>query len=88
MTINEKIERIESSVFDYDIANVTNEVVGLFSDIIETRSIDTGNQGVVLNLNAIMGKCLAALQNKDYLLLADILEYELKPMLIEKQGVH
>ena len=80
MTITEKIENVQKAVFDYETATVANNTVSVFSEIIEANRIDTRNANTVKRLNDLMGACLGALQNRDYLLLADLLEYELKPM--------
>ena len=81
MTITQKIDNIEAAIFDYEIANVANNIVSVFSEIIDSGAVNTGNPGILNRLNALMGECLTAMQNKDYLLLADQLEYQLKPMI-------
>ena len=81
MTIIEKIDNIEAAIFDYEIANVPNNVVSVFSELIETGVFDKNNAGYLNQLNFLMSACLNAMQNKDYLFLADQLEYKLKPLI-------
>ena len=81
MTILEKIDNIETAIFDYEITNVMNNTVSVFSEIIDGGAIDINSQNMLNRLNILMGECLSAMQNKDYLLLADQLEYKLKPLL-------
>lgn len=81
MTIIEKIDNIESAIFDYEIANIANNVVSVFTEVIDTGSFETKGKQALTQLNAVLGACLLAMQNKDYLQLADQLEYKLKPMI-------
>ena len=81
MTILQKIDNIESAIFEYEIANVTNNIINVFTEIIDFNLIDKNDPNLLLQLNVLMGDCLAAMKNKDYLLLADRLEYQLKPIL-------
>ena len=80
MDIMEKLTNVQASIFDYEIKNVSNNLVNIFSEIIDNKLIDQNNQGKMNLLNNLMNHCLVAMQKKDYLLLADILEYELKPL--------
>jgi hypothetical protein len=81
MTLPQKIDNIEKAIFDYEIANVANNVANVFSEIVGDGILDTGDPETVGKFNLLMGTCLAAMQKKDYLLLADQLEYILKPMI-------
>jgi hypothetical protein len=81
MTIQQKIMNIETAIFDYEITNIANNVVNVFSDIVESGAVGIGNPDQLNRLNALMGACLSAMQKKDYLLLADNLEYQLMPLL-------
>ena len=81
MDLLEKMTNIQSSIFDYEVKNISGNVVNIFTEIIESRRIDTSNPQVMMSLNTLMSRCLTAMQSSDYLLLADLMEYELKPML-------
>lgn len=81
MTVLEKIDNIQKAIFDYEIANIANNTVSVFTDIIDTGQINTNSNQALKQLNELMSACLEALQNKDYLLLADQLEYQLKPII-------
>jgi hypothetical protein len=77
----EKLLSIEKDIYEYSVGSVPNDVVGLFSGIIEGNLIDSSDSQRLIALNQIMGECLSAMQTCDYLLLADMLRYELKPVL-------
>ena len=81
MTITQKIDNIEAAIFDYEIANVMNNIANVFSEILESGAVDSKDPQALVKLNMLMGDCIAAIQNKDYLSLADQLEYLLKPMI-------
>ena len=81
MTINEKIDNIDLSIFDYEINNVSNNVISVFTEIIETGLINKNSNEDMKSFNEYMNICLSAMQKKDYLLLADCLEYNIKPMI-------
>jgi len=82
MTILLKIDNIQKAVFDCEFMNVANNIVSIFSEIVDTGGINLNNPEKLNRFNALMGECLLAMQNKDYLLLADQLEYQLKPLLV------
>ena len=81
MTVLEKIDNIENAIFDYQIMNIAGNLVNIFTEIIDAGLIEANNQVKLTKLNKIMSDSLSAMQSKDYLLLADKLEYELKPMI-------
>ena len=81
MTLLQKIDNIEAAIFDYEIKNVMNNIVSVFTEIIETGSVNANEPDMINKLNTLMSDCLAAMNDKDYLLLADYLEYFLKPMM-------
>lgn len=81
MTISDKINNIQKAIFDYEVANIANNTVSVFTEIIESRAAHAGDANFLNRLNSLMGLCLMAMQNKDYLLLADQLEYQLKPLI-------
>ena len=76
----EKLSNIQASIFDYEIKNVSTNLVNIFSEIIDNKLIDQNSQGKMNHLNNLMNHCLVAIQKKDYLLIADLLEFELKPL--------
>ena len=81
MTLVQKIDDIETAIFDYETKNVMIDIAGLFSEIIDSGAVETNNPNILNQLNKLMADCLAAMQNKDYLLLADQLEFVLKPII-------
>ena len=81
MDLFERIDNIQASVFDYEVGTVPNNVASVFSDVLAGGRVDASDAPRVVALNRVMAACLEALGRKDYLLLADLLEYELKPFL-------
>ena len=80
MDIVEKLTNIQASIFDYETEDVSANLVNIFSEIVNDKLIDQNNPDKMSFLNNLMNHCLAAMQKKDYLLIADLLEYELKPL--------
>lgn len=71
------IEQTQDAIFEFNtilVSEKINLLINLLPDILEKA-----NNQLLNDLNRILGYINIALQNKDYLLLADILEYELKP---------
>ena len=81
VTITDKLKQIERDIFEYDVGNIPNDVVGLFSSIIENNAVSSSDVNNLNLLNKLMGECLTAMQRSDYLLLADLLKYSLPPLL-------
>lgn len=57
------------------------------TNIIEKGAFDLSDINRVQIFNQIMQASLEALQNQDYLLLADIIEYELEKILPSKEEI-
>jgi hypothetical protein len=76
-----KIGNVQASIFGYEVANVSNNIVSIFGQVISDGTVDTADPQALARLNRLMGECLAAMQSSDFLLLADLLEYRLKPMI-------
>ena len=81
MELVEKISNIQTSIFGYEIKSVSDAVVNIFSEVLDSKYINPSNPQALSALNHLMKQCLLAMQNADYLLLADLMEYELKPMI-------
>jgi hypothetical protein len=77
----EKLLSIEKDIYEFSVGSVPSDVVALFSGIVEGNLIDGSDSQRLMSLNQIMGECLAAMQKSSYILLADLLRYELKPIL-------
>ena len=80
MEIIEKVSFVQTNIFNFEIQNVPNDIVSIFTAIIERKIIPSDNAALMNQLNQLMQQCLGAMQTSDYLLLADLLEYELKPL--------
>ena len=78
-TLLTSIEEIQNAIFAYEIERFTNQFVEL------TDLLIAGMQGLSAQdqtvLNPVLNAILTSYEQKDYLLLADLLEYELKPLL-------
>ena len=75
--LEEKIRQLEKDIFDYKIEAVPAQLTDLVTTIIETPAFDLNDVNQVQRFNRIMQVSLESLQKQDYLLLADIMEYEL-----------
>ena len=80
MNLTEKMENVQASIFDYEIKDLSNNIVNIFTEVIERKLISSSDVEKLNYLNALMSHCLRAMQSADYLRLADLLEYELKPL--------
>lgn len=79
--LEEKIRQLEKDIFNYKIEAVPVQLSDLVTTIIETPAFDLNDVNRVQKFNQIMQVGLEALQKQDYLLLADIMEYELMKFL-------
>lgn len=77
--ISEKILQIQQSIFANECENLTNQVSQLIEDILQKGDIFSVIQ--IQQLNTVFLEVLKALEQSDYLLVADILEYELYTLL-------
>ena len=80
----EIIDAVERSAFSFDIKELSVQMERLVDGLIRlTASMDPRRIGdlerIIININQ-------ALTGRDYLLLADLAEYELKPMLAALEG--
>ncbi len=81
MQILELIRQSESSIFNYDNSIIPIQISDLMTAIIDQTAFDIHDGQQLQMFNQLMQTSLQAMQDQDYLLLADILEYELKPFL-------
>ena len=77
----DKLSHVEKDIFEYSTGNINNDVVNMFSFVIENGLIGSSDTQGLASLNQIMSECLTAMQNSDYLLLADLLRYRLMTVL-------
>ncbi len=75
--LEEKTRQLQKDIFDYKIGAVPAQLSDLVTTIIETPAFDLNDVNRVQRFNRIMQAGMEALQKQDYLLLADIIEYEL-----------
>jgi hypothetical protein len=73
---------IRDRIFSYDIVNLQNEVLVLVEEVYsQTNNLSNEELNYA---NDILNYLMAALSNKDYLALGDILKYELLPLISER----
>ncbi|MDD4803196.1 MAG: hypothetical protein PHF24_09705 [Syntrophomonas sp.] len=80
-----RIRQIQNDIFAYNIELVPAQLSNLMTSIIDQGAFDMRDINRVQRFNQIMQASLEALQNKDYLLLADLIEYELKTILPDEE---
>ncbi len=83
--LQEKIRQLQNDIFTYKIEAVPVQLSELMAGVIEAGVVDLSDASQVQRFNRIMQAGLEAVQNRDYLLLADIMEYELKIILPDKE---
>jgi hypothetical protein len=76
MNFEMEIDEINQDIYDYKISIFTDRIIRLLENI--SQCIQTGGDEVKQNFNSILNYINISLENKDYLVLADILKYELK----------
>jgi len=85
--LQEQIKQLQKDIFAYNIELVPAQLSDLMTTIIEKGAFDLSDINRVQRFNQIMQASLKALQNQDYLLLADIIEYELEKILPGKEEI-
>lgn len=75
----ELIDNMQKDVFSYHLVGLAGKMLKLS----EGLALESGNLTVPerTKLNTILHTLLESYSKKDYLLVADVLEYELKPLL-------
>lgn len=77
--ISEKILQAQQSIFANEYEKLTSQVSQLIEDILQQGDVFSVIQ--IQQLNAVFLELLTALEQADYLLVADILEYKLYALL-------
>ncbi|MDP4176914.1 MAG: hypothetical protein Q8900_01060 [Bacillota bacterium] len=75
------IEKIESNIFEYNTNIIIKELLSLIS-VMYDQMVNL-NKEELNKVNKILNYINVALENKDYLFLADLLTYELKSIILE-----
>jgi len=81
VNLSEMFKKLEEDIFAYEVSGIPVRVSELMTNIVNRQAFDLGDAKKLLEFNRIMQASLEAIQNKDYLLLADIITYRLEPML-------
>ncbi|MCY6483669.1 hypothetical protein OW763_04815 [Clostridium aestuarii] len=79
MILEEGIKQIRENIFDYRVDEFINDTVSLIDEL--SKDLKNLINEDEVKFNEIINYINISLQNKDYLLLADILKYELAPLL-------
>jgi hypothetical protein len=74
-------ESIQDNIFAYKVRELPAQVTGLFENIVSGGALSRLAADDIQRFNQLFRACLESLQNKDYLHLADLLQYEIIPML-------
>ena len=75
----ELFDEARQALFRYDIPRASQYLVEIFDALIEVEQhLDVGQQE---KFQALLQQTNMALQNQDYLLTADLLEYEIRPLI-------
>lgn len=85
--LQEQIRQLQKDIFAYNIELVPAQLSSLMTSILDKGAFELSDITRVQRFNQIMQASLEALQNQDYLLLADIIEYELKKILPSKAKI-
>lgn len=81
--IIELIDIIQENIFKYNINNISKNISLLVENIVSYIDVFAVEES---KLNEILNWMNISLLNKDYLLLADILEYEFKSLIYKCGG--
>lgn len=81
-----QIDELQDKIFAQDLKTVPEGVTSLLATLVEQGGIDLQSIDSITAFNQLMEMSLQAMTNRDYLLLADLLEFRLKPMLPETKG--
>ncbi|MCB2297191.1 hypothetical protein [Clostridium tagluense] len=76
----EKIKDMEQNIFEYNISTIISDLIFIIDEIY--NFMKKLNEYGINIMNQVLNGLTIALENKDYLLLADLLFYELKPMIL------
>jgi hypothetical protein len=75
-----KIKDVENNIFEYNISTIMSDFIFIIDEIY--NFMKNLNEYGINRMNQILNALTIALENKDYLLLADLLSYELKPIIL------
>ncbi|MCT4605039.1 MAG: hypothetical protein N4A64_02895 [Marinisporobacter sp.] len=79
MNLIKNIEKIQEYIFMYDLEKIQKEIIQFTNDFsFFLRNISSKDINVFMEIFEYIN---IAIKNKDYLLIADLLEFELKPLL-------
>lgn len=78
-SISEKIDEVIESIFECKFNEVTKNTIEIV-DYIENNIIVANNAKKEI-WNKVLNYLIIGLENKDYLIVGDILKYEIKPIL-------
>ena len=76
--ISNKIENIRDSIYDYNLKAMFNNIDSLIIEISNYVNIEEMPKDKINVFNTILENINISIQNKDYLLVSDILKFQLK----------
>jgi len=75
------ISNIQEDIFTYNVVELPGKVTALFERVLASGWLCNLDADEMQRFNRMFEACLHSLQDKDYLRLADTLEYEIGPLL-------
>lgn len=81
-----QIDKLQGDLFAYRIDQVASLMINLVESLTAWVMGLTADEQAALN--QVLSALLTSYEKKDYLLVADLLEFELKPLLLELQSEH
>lgn len=72
------IDKIRDNIFDYNLNEVFINVDSLILELSKYESLELIPKEKISGFNTILGNINLSIQNKDYLLLSDVLKFQLK----------
>jgi len=77
--MEELLQEVQQAMLHYDIARASQHLVELFDALLQVEHQLADSQQE--KFQAILQQLNWAMQNQDYLLTADLLEYEIRPLI-------
>ena len=76
--ISNKIEQISDNIYDYNIKVMFNNIDSLILEISNCINLEGISEGKINVFNTILENINISIRNKDYQLISDILNFQLK----------
>lgn len=81
LQIQGAMDTLQRDIFAYKTDNIPAQLSAMMTAILEAPAFDINDMQKIRDFNLLLQLSLQALQNQDYLLLADLIEFRIKPFL-------